>query len=507
MEFARNIYLTGNIMTLAFETSPSARAPKSDKATALSSNNAVQSVRARIASIDLLRGLVMIVMALDHTRDFFTATGFNPRDVTDPALFLTRWITHFCAPTFIFLAGISAFLYGAQGRSTNELSRYLATRGLWLILIEFTVVRLGWTFSLDVTHFITQVIFAIGASMVALALFIHLPRWAIAAIALSMIGGHNLLDGIRADQFGAAAPLWNFLHQPARLKFGDVRLFASYPLIPWIGVMAAGYAMGPIFKFECETRLRWLVGLGASIMIGFVLLRASNLYGDPAPWVAHESWSATVLSFINCEKYPPSLLYLAMTIGPALLLLAAFESAHGWVADRITTYGRVPFFYYVAHLFLIHTLAILFALATIGRAEWLVGSFAALKPKGLWARTARRLRRLVRDCCGALSAVPLVCGYQAAAQGVVVELSLAPLNGGKWPGSGQTVTCAPAGRTVRRSANSRREIFARRIRASSSRRRRQRCCAHCQVRRRTLPHAGRAICRNPWRSPRSFQTP
>jgi uncharacterized membrane protein len=337
----------------------------------------------RLASIDLLRGLVMIVMALDHTRDFFATGGFNPRDVADPALFLTRWITHFCAPVFIFLAGISASLYGAQGRTTRDVSRYLLTRGLWLVLIEFTVVRLGWMFAFDLTNFVTQVIFAIGISMIALAALVHLPRWAVAAIGLGMMLGHNMLDGIKAQSFGAAAPLWNLLHQPGMLDLGGhIKLFVLYPLIPWIGVMAAGYALGPVLTLPRAPRLRWLIGLGLATVAGFVLLRASNLYGDPASWVRHDILLATVLSFINCEKYPPSLLYLAMTLGPALLLLAAFDGARGRVADAVTTFGRVPFFYYVAHLFLIHTLAVLFAGATQGEAGWLFGGFPAGKPPG-----------------------------------------------------------------------------------------------------------------------------
>jgi uncharacterized membrane protein len=188
-------------MSVAFETLPQAGRPAS---TALILSGV--KVRSRIDSIDLLRGLVMVLMALDHTRDFFAAGGFNPRDVADPALFLTRWITHFCAPIFIFLAGISAFLYGAQGRRTGEVSRYLLTRGLWLVLIEFTVVRLGWSFSLNLNFFVMQVIFAIGTSMIALAALVHLPRWAIATIGIVMIAGHNMLDGIKATEFGAAGP-------------------------------------------------------------------------------------------------------------------------------------------------------------------------------------------------------------------------------------------------------------------------------------------------------------
>jgi uncharacterized membrane protein len=325
----------------------------------------------------------MVLMALDHTRDFFGAGGINPRDVADPALFLTRWITHFCAPVFIFLAGVSAYLYGTRGRSVGEVSRFLFTRGFWLILIEFTLVRLGWTFSLGLDYFLMQVIWVIGASMVVLAGLVHLPRWAIAAIGLALIAGHNLLDPIRAADLGAAGWIWNVLHEPARLDLGfGVRVLALYPLIPWVGVMAAGYALGPVLQLDRATRQRVLAGLGLAVTAGFVALRASNLYGDPAPWVAHEGWLATALSFLNCEKYPPSLAYLMMTLGPALILLAVLEGVRGRVGDWITTFGRVPFLYYVAHIFLIHALAVLVASIVFGDGSWLYGSFPPVKPAG-----------------------------------------------------------------------------------------------------------------------------
>jgi len=334
----------------------------------------------RLASIDTLRGLVMIVMALDHTRDFFTGGGFNPRDVTDTALFLTRWVTHFCAPTFIFLAGISAYLYGFQRKNTGEVSRFLLTRGLWLVLVEFTAVRLGWSFDLHFNYFVAQVIFAIGVSMVALALFVHLPRAAIGFIGLAMIAGHNAFDGIKAEQLGAAAPLWHFLHQPGLFAITPgVKFIVLYPLIPWIGVMAAGYALGPVFTQERSARVQQLFMLGAAVTLGFFILRATNLYGDPVPWAIQDSLLATVLSFINCEKYPPSLLYLSMTLGPVLMLVAALE-LRGPIADWIATFGRVPFFYYVVHIFLLHALAIAFAWATIGDIGWLFGSMAGRKP-------------------------------------------------------------------------------------------------------------------------------
>ena len=339
--------------------------------------------RPRLNSVDLLRGLVLMVMALDHTRDFFGASGMNPRDVAEPALFMTRWITHFCAPIFVLLAGLSAYLYGARGRTTAELSRFLLTRGLWLILIEFTVVRFGWMFAFNLDYFIMQVIFAIGAAMVVLAALVHLPRWAIAAIGVGLIAGHNLLDGIRAEDFGTLGWIWNILHVPGMLVVGNgTKLFAVYSLLPWIGVMAAGYALGPLFKADRSVRVDWLLILGFVVTVGFALLRATNFYGDPQPWVAHESALATVLSFINCEKYPPSLLYLMMTLGPGLLLLAAFETARGRLADIVVTFGRVPFAYYVVHLYLIHALAAAYVWATGGDASFMFGNFPRGKPPG-----------------------------------------------------------------------------------------------------------------------------
>ena len=351
---------------------PSTTSPLTDRVT-----------RVRVNSVDLLRGLVMIVMALDHTRDFFGTGGFNPRDVADPALFMTRWVTHFCAPIFIFLAGVAAYLYGTRGRSTGEVSRFLLTRGFWLIVIEFTLVRLGWTFGFGFDFFAMQVIWAIGASMVALAGLVWLPRGAIIAVAIGMIAGHNLLDGIHAADLGSAGWLWNILHEQGMVTLSsDLKIGVLYPLVPWIGVMAAGYALGPVFKRPPEERVRLFLGLGAAIILGFLALRLSNLYGDPAPWLVKDSVLSTALSVLNVEKYPPSLLYLMMTLGPALLLLAAFEHASGRLAAWVTTFGRVPLLYYVAHIFLIHSLAVLVALVVISDASWLFGGAPGARPAG-----------------------------------------------------------------------------------------------------------------------------
>ena len=321
---------------------------------------------ARIVSVDVLRGLVMAVMALDHTRDFFSNTGFNPRDVTEPALFLTRWVTHICAPTFIFLAGLSAFLYG-RGRKVRDLSRFLLIRGLWLILIDFTLIKFGWRFEFDPFRMTGGIIFVIGISMIALAALVWLPRWVIAGLTLIMIAGHNLLDSIRADELGGASWAWHLLHEPGRIYLGDgAPLYVLYPLIPWIGVMTAGYLLGPVMQLDARPRQRVLFQLGAAITLGFIILRATNLYGDPASWMVQETWLGTLLSFLNCEKYPPSLLYLMMTLGPALMLLAAFEHAQGSFARILAVFGQVPFSYYVIHIYLIHLLAVATAFAMTG---------------------------------------------------------------------------------------------------------------------------------------------
>jgi uncharacterized membrane protein len=325
----------------------------------------------------------MVLMALDHTRDFFGASAMNPRDVNDPALFVTRWVTHFCAPLFIFLAGISAFLYGSRGRTRQEVSLFLFTRGVWLVLLEFTVVLFGWTFNPTFDFFILQVIWAIGWSMIALAGMIHLPRAAIAALALAMIAGHNLLDGIKAEQLPGFTWLWLLLHQPGFINLvPGVKVLALYPLVPWVGVMAAGYALGPILNFPEPQRRRWLLGAGGFLVGIFVVLRALNAYGDPAPWQPASTWSASLLSFINCEKYPPSLLYLAMTLGPGLIGLALFERARGRLAAWLITFGRVPFLYYIAHIYLIHIAVVAAAAFSGADVLWLFGNPLMGKPEG-----------------------------------------------------------------------------------------------------------------------------
>jgi uncharacterized membrane protein len=322
------------------------------------------SARPRLDSVDLLRGLVIVIMALDHARDFFTSVRFDPTDLTQTSapLFLTRWITHFCAPVFVFLAGTSAYLYQARGKSLREVSRFLLTRGLWLVVLEWTVVRWAWMFNFNYTTelLFVQVIWVIGVSMIVLAGLVHLPLAAVAAIGIAMIAGHNLLDGVAPESVGRWGPLWILLHVQAPIPLrGDQAFFVIYPLVPWVGVMAAGYAFGRLLQRPAGERRRQLLGLGGGLTAAFLLARAINVYGDPAPWNMQESAGRTVLSFLNTTKYPPSLLFLLMTLGPALAALPLLERVRGPLARSLTVFGRVPLFFYVLHLALIHALALL----------------------------------------------------------------------------------------------------------------------------------------------------
>jgi len=323
---------------------------------------------ARLNSVDLLRGIAMVVMALDHTRDFFHNARFDPLDLsqTTPLLFITRWITHHCAPAFVFLAGTGAFLSLSRGKTTAELSRFLFTRGLWLVILEFTVVRLGWLFNVDYSLVFVQVIWAIGWSMVVLAGLVYLRRGVIAAFAFGMIVLHNAFDAVQPESLGAFGWLWKILHVQSPIFYGAANvLFVAYPLIPWIGVMAAGYLFGALLRQDEQSRRKALYGIGFGLIIGFVILRALNIYGDPHPWSAQSSAINTVLSFLDTHKYPPSLLYLMMTLGPAIAILPLLERWRGRFAEFLTIFGRVPLFYYVLHIYVIHALAVVAASLTM----------------------------------------------------------------------------------------------------------------------------------------------
>jgi uncharacterized membrane protein len=324
---------------------------------------------ARIESIDLVRGLVIIVMALDHTRDFFGELAADPTAIstTTPALFFTRWITHFCAPAFFLLAGTGACLSLAR-LSKRDLSRYLISRGIWLIVLELVVMRFAMQFNFDYQVTIVTVLWALGWAMIALAGLIWLPDWVIAAIGVAMVASHNMLDGISANAFGNWAPLWSILHAPGIVvNNGRSVVVISYVLIPWVGVTALGFLLGRSYRWEAGRRKALLLRLGIGSILAFVLLRWSNLYGDPSPWSPQTAPLWTAISFLNVTKYPPSLLFLLMTLGPVLLLLRAFDGRVPAAFRPALIIGKVPLLFFVLHFFLIHLLAVAASWLRYGR--------------------------------------------------------------------------------------------------------------------------------------------
>ncbi len=320
--------------------------------------------RSRVLSIDLLRGVVMILMALDHVRDYFHADAFlyDPLDLdkTSPLLFFTRWITHYCAPIFMLLAGTSAFLVGER-KGTKALASFLFRRGLFLVIMEFTVINFGWYFNIRFTSFDFIVIWSLGMSMIALAGMVYLPKKIILAIGIVLVAGHNLLDNVHVAGRGAGAFLWSLLHEPNGFKFGSKQIFVGYPLLPWIGTIALGYSLGSLYSktMDAAKRKKYLLWLGGGAILLFIILRYINIYGDLFPWHKQGSPLYTVLAFIRVHKYPPSLDYLLMTIGPALVFLAMAETKLNRPGKFISVYGRVPMFYYILHIYLIHLLAMI----------------------------------------------------------------------------------------------------------------------------------------------------
>lgn len=336
----------------------------------------------RLASIDILRGAVMVLMAIDHVRVYSGLPAGGP----SAGIFFTRWVTHFCAPGFLFLAGTSAFLYG---RRHNDLSRYLVTRGAWLVLLELTVIRVAWTFNFDFAHYLMAgVIWAIGWCMILLAVLVRLPVPVVGGIGLAIIAGHNLLDPylgriIPALAENSLAGLWKILYVgffagPIALGAEGPRLIVLYSIVPWIGVMAAGYAFGSILTLEPERRRRLCLAIGLSATALFLVLRGFNLYGDPVPWTAltHPTGERppmpALLAFLNTNKYPASLDFLLMTLGPTIALIPLLEGARGALARWLTVFGRVPFFFYVLHIPLIHAFALVVSALRQGAVDpWL----------------------------------------------------------------------------------------------------------------------------------------
>jgi uncharacterized membrane protein len=324
----------------------------------LASASATAAGPSRVDAIDVLRGTVMILMALDHTRDFFGLSSVSPTDMahTTVLLFFTRWITHFCAPVFFLLAGVSAHL-ALRGQSKGQLARYLFTRGLWLVFLDLIVFRcLGLQFNFSSHVVLLDVLWALGWAMMVLALLVHLPLAAIVTFGMVMILGHDLLDPIRSSN-----PLWSILHAPNFiLRTPEHSILVVYPLIPWIGVTAVGYGLAVVYGWTRERRRAFLIRSGIVLTAAFIVIRAINAYGDPVPW-------NTALSFLNTTKYPPSLLFLLMTLGPALIFLGTIDGRIPWPLRPTQVFGKVPLFYFLVHVPLIHLIAVVVCLARYGQ--------------------------------------------------------------------------------------------------------------------------------------------
>lgn len=320
----------------------------------------------RLASIDIVRGAIMVLMALDHVRDFVTELRFPPENLAQGStgLFFTRWFTHFCAPGFFLLAGLGVGLALNKRRSPAAMTTYLLTRGGWLLVLELIITPVGWRFGLNFFPAFALVLWALGWSMILMAALVHLPRAVVAAIALVLIGGHNLLDGIQPAALGSFAWLWHVLHVPGFVIPG--KLLIAYPLIPWIGVMALGFVLADAYRWDATRRRRLFIWCGAAAVALFVALRFANAYGNPDAWTAQRTAGLTVSSFLNVRKYPPSLHFLLMTLGPVLIALAMTERVRGRLGNWLSVYGRVPLFFYVTHIFVAHAAGVLLALAQGG---------------------------------------------------------------------------------------------------------------------------------------------
>jgi uncharacterized membrane protein len=344
----------------------------------------------RLESVDVLRGIIMILMVLDHVRHYFGDAAANPTNLTETTgpLFMTRWITHFCAPVFVFLAGTSAFLHGQKLGDTSKTARYLVTRGFVLIALELTVLRVAWTFNLRYSEYVLAgVIWMIGWCMVLLAVLIRLPLSAIAAFGLIVIGAHNLIDFIPpvALQPLRATWLWQFVYFGGFFKAGNSGPVVAvlYSIVPWIGVMAAGYAFGGILIRERAERHRLCLIVGALTVAVFVVLRGIDVYGDPRPWHATRGGETmpALLRFLNTTKYPASLLFLAMTLGPAIALIPLADRARGAIGNMLAVFGRVPMFYYLLHIPVIHVAALVVSLIREGTINgWLFANHPMMPP-------------------------------------------------------------------------------------------------------------------------------
>jgi uncharacterized membrane protein len=333
---------------------------------------AAPAPRARIESVDVVRGVIMIIMALDHTRDFFGIPGQNPTDLTtaSAALFFTRWVTNICAPVFFLLTGTGAYL-SLRRKSPRELSQFLFTRGVWLIFLEIVVLRcFSYQFNVDYRVTFLIVLWTLGWAMITLSVLVRFPTIVATVFGVVLIAGHNLLDSVRWTN-----PIWVLLHSPGFVLNTPTHVvFAVYPLIPWVGVTAVGFALGQVYAWDADRRRAFLLRLGIALTAAFVVLRFINVYGDPNRWSTQKTALYTVLSFLNVIKYPPSLLFLLMTLGPALVLLRAVDGRMPRALRPALVIGKVPMFYYVLHFTLIHLFAVATCYARYGTAHWMFES-------------------------------------------------------------------------------------------------------------------------------------
>ncbi|WP_165064654.1 DUF1624 domain-containing protein [Paludisphaera rhizosphaerae] len=339
----------------------------------------------RLEGVDLLRGLVMVLMALDHTRDYFQDGSIDPTNLTQttPALFITRWITHLCAPTFALLAGVGVRLASDRGRDHWAMFRYLVTRGLWLILLEQTVVKLGLFFRPNPSLLLGLVFWSLGGSFVILGVLLALraPAWFDGLLGLAIVVGHNALDALSPGVGGVLRPAVSFLFRPGVVGLpGGVTLLVGYPVLPWFGVVALGYWLGGTYRMGARSRRLLMTTLGLASIALFVVLRVSRSYGDPSTWQSGGDAITSTLSFLNCTKYPPSLQFLLMTLGPTLLLLAAFDGGIGRVGEPLLTFGRVPLFFYLSQWYVAHGLALAAAWIQGQPTAWLFVESLPVKP-------------------------------------------------------------------------------------------------------------------------------
>jgi len=334
------------------------------------------ALRRRVLVVDLLRGLAIVLMALDHVREFLQVEQVDPLDLsrTTAPLFFTRWATHFCPSLFILLAG-AAIALGLNGQRTRvQQSRFVLVRGIWLVLLELTVVHLGWQFNLQFHAALGQVIWVIGWSMICMSALIYLPAWMVTALGLAMIAGHNAFDDVTPERFGQFAWLWQFLHARGLIGWGSFSIYIAYPLIPWVGVMAAGFGLGRLLRWNPPHRSHLISLIGISMICLFAILRGTNIYGDAGEWSPQPTPLRTVLAILNCQKYPPSLSYLLMTLGPVLAAWPFWERCTGPFARFLVVFGRVPLFFYVVHLFVVHGLTVAIVYAQTGSlSDWLWG--------------------------------------------------------------------------------------------------------------------------------------